>query len=109
MNRWTCAIPALLLAGTALAQQQEPTDLPAVRVTVMHVGSEEFVTVGCESPDEMTNDDVQRVLDVKDPARVPALRKQLIGAAGEACASKIGKIMVSRSADSGDLTWKAAD
>jgi len=109
MNKWTCAIPALLLvAGTALAQQ-EPSTLPAVKVTVMHAGTEEFVTVACKTPEEMTSDDVRRILDVKDPAKVPALRKKLVGAATEACAAGETEILVSRSADSGDLTWKAAD
>lgn len=108
MNRWAFAIPTLLLAGMALAQQPEPTELPAVRVMVMHGGPEEFVTVSCKTPDEMTMDDVHRVLDVKDPTKVVGLRKQLVAAATEACAASIEKIMVSRTGDSSDVTWKAA-
>lgn len=109
MNRWAFAIPTLLVAGMALAQQPEPTELPAVRVMVMHGGPEEFVTVSCKTPDEMTMDDVQRVLDVKDPTKVLGLRKQLVAAATEACSARIEKIMVSRTGDSSDVTWKAAD
>lgn len=103
MNNSCKAFLLVLVGGVAAAQQRLPS------VTVTYSGSEQFVTVACSAPEAITSDDAQRVLDVKDVAQIRGLRTKLIGAASEACAAKVPKILVSRTASGGSLTWKAAD
>ena len=102
MRTQTIVFTALLAFGAASAQQ---------RLTTVEVRADtrESVDVACASPGSVSNDDIERVLAVTDPSKVNGLRKKFVAAATEACKAGIPKILVSRSASGGALTWKRLD
>ena len=85
---------ALFASGSALAQEA----LSAIEVKAEE--SQRTLTI-----EEPSLKEVEQVLAVNDPAQAKALRDKLMGAAAEACAKQVPKILVSRTA-SGALTWK---
>ena len=102
MRTQTIVFTALLAFGAASAQQ---------RLTTVEVRADtrESVDVSCASPGSVSNNDIERVLAVTDPSKVNGLRKKFVAAAMEACKAGIPKILVSRSATGGSLTWKRMD
>jgi hypothetical protein len=102
MRTQTIVLTALLACGAASAQQKLTT--VEVRADTL-----ESVDVACASPGSVSNKDVERVLAVTDPAKAAGLRKKFVAAATEACKAGIPKILVSRSATGGSLTWKRMD
>lgn len=102
MRTQTIVFTALLACGPAWAQE---------RLTTVEVQAEtlESVNVACASPGSVSNKDIERVLALTDPSKTNGLRKKFVAAATEACKAGIPKILVSRSATGGSLTWKRMD
>lgn len=99
--KWTIGFCLACTFGAAAAQET----LPEVEV---RAETGEVVTIACSDPAQPSNDDVQRVLGLNDPALVPGMRKKLMEAAAEACNAGEPRIEVSRTATGRDLTWKAS-
>jgi len=102
MRTQTIVFTALLACGAASAQQR----LTSVEV---RADTRESVDVACADPSAVSDQDVERVLAVTDPSKAKGLRKKFVAAAAEACKAGVPKIMVSRSASGGSLTWKRTD
>lgn len=90
---------ALLASGSALAQEA----LSAIEVKAEE--SQRTMTIACNATEQPSLKEVEQVLAVSDPAQAKGLRDKLMGAAAEACAKQVPKIIVSRTAN-GTLTWK---
>ncbi|MUV15486.1 hypothetical protein [Noviluteimonas gilva] len=90
----------LFASGSALAQEA----LGAIEVKAED--SDRTITIACSDPAEPSLKEVDEVLKINDPTQSKGLRDKLMAAAAEACAQKVPKILVTRSA-TGSLTWKA--
>ena len=102
MRTQTIVFTTLLACGAASAQE---------RLTTVEVRADtrESVDVACANPSAVSNKDVERVLALTDPSKANGMRKKFVAAATEACKAGIPKILVSRSATGGSLTWKRMD
>lgn len=98
--KMTVAVSLLFVGGAASAQ----SSLPTVEVSAE---SEETLTIACREPAPPSLKEVERVLEIGDPALTVPLRKELMGAAAEACAAGEPRIQVVRGASSRELSWKA--
>ncbi len=67
--------------------------------------SERSITIACNDPAQPSLKEVEQVLSVNDPTQSKGLRDKLMEAASEACAQKVPRILVTRTA-TGSLTWK---
>lgn len=92
------SLAVLFASGNTLAQE-----LSAIEVQAEE--GQRTMTISCNDPAEPSLKEVEQVLAVSDPAQANGLRTKLMGAAAEACAKQVPKIVVSRTA-SGTLTWK---
>ena len=89
----------LFASGPLLAQEA----LGAIEVKAED--SDRTLTIACSDPAEPSLKEVEQVLKINDPTQSNKARENLMAAAAEACAQKVPKILVTRSA-SGSLTWK---
>lgn len=99
-SKQVLAITFLLASGAVMPQT-------VLETVVVRASSAETVRLSCSDP-VMSVQDAQRVMSIKDPALVNAMRKQLINAASAACKAGVPKIKVARTGGK-SLSWEAAD